>query len=203
MDSFESDVQEFVDNAALEVNGVAIPVLVRRPPNSPDSSHQIDCTREQTDGDGPQFSALAVAPSKSPSAFASSRVSPEASQIELDAVGRAAVADTGRSTPHSAARSRPASAKEAPIASDLISSDAGRVSADGIGIVKQFAFSSQLQRSSVLAVRVHHSAAVGAATLYAKGAPEMIATLCCPASRVPPISLVFNKFSDEKLLHDK
>lgn len=45
-----------------------------------------------------------------------------------------------------------------------------------IGILRQFPFSSSLQRQSVITKRLEHSHHV----LYAKGAPEMIAGLCDP-----------------------
>lgn len=56
-----------------------------------------------------------------------------------------------------------------------------------LGIVKQFTFTSQLQRMSVLAVHLRDApcledVAVGAAVLYVKGAPEKIASLSTPSS---------------------
>lgn len=56
-----------------------------------------------------------------------------------------------------------------------------------IGLLKQFTFTSQLQRMSVLCAHMRHgagveSSSVGAPVLYVKGAPEKIASLCVPNS---------------------
>lgn len=181
-----------MDNANLEVEGVIIPVLVRKPaapttPNNGSDSIKLtavesDCKHEK------RFTSLSS--SRSSPASASPRVNPErtgfdrraenSTAIELGTVSEAST--NASSLPRSSNKVHPQN-ERLNTSNSRLESSANISGSSGIGIVKQFAFSSQLQRSSVLAVHLRDSRPAGAPTLYAKGAPEMIAKLSRPESR--------------------
>lgn len=208
--SLLSVLQEFVETAGLEVDGAAVSVLVRKPtaPSPVPSSGSVDKSSDSkpvsVDGKHEQhFTSIASTSSKSSQHSASPRVTPaESIGFESRAQGGAAVIELGavnggftsseretngegRSSEliRSSGKVHPLdkpNTNKPPLRSS--SSESATADRSGIGIAKQFAFSSQLQRSSVLAVRLRDSRAVGAPTLFTKGAPETIAKLCRPDS---------------------
>ncbi len=65
-----------------------------------------------------------------------------------------------------------------------------------LGIVRQFPFSSQLQRMSVAVKELSTDGAVGPTDwmLYCKGAPEKVATLCKEETVPADFSTVVDRF---------